>query len=404
MTDSNPLPSYTDASLYRTPAKHSYPIRLPLNRTDRIEKILKIVTLTLALACALGFSIAAGILAMPIFSAVVVITLAIAAVSLYSLLKKPKLYEILPQIEPESEQSSLSPSPQPPEQQDLPLQIDPLPDPESLPEVSLADLTTPPEELTAITVTPGYEALLEQNWDLLPSLAALDPSFTTETPQQPCFIWKLKDSKLIFISTSGDIAVPRIKTQGRVMIVNAANENISREGGGTNKALSLATSLQCWNASRLPRAHSRSGSQLQPGECRSAKWENSDHTSNDHVPGKAHFLAQLLGPEAAKCNNDPKQAFEVSKKAFHNLFQEAEIIGVDVIQLPLIGCNLFAPSRLLNLGKTRAEWIEAIKLALITSLQDFGWEQDNQEEQKIIILTDKDQPPIIPPRFDLTTP
>ncbi|WP_239923120.1 hypothetical protein [Candidatus Chlamydia corallus] len=252
-----------------------------------------------------------------------------------------------------------------------------------------------PSPTSLIYPQPRFHTMLLKNW------APVDTPFPWPPAEenQKTFAWQLSDSKLVFISTTGSIAQPRFITDSTsLMIVNAANRKMYRDGGGTNQVLSAAVSPESWESSKQPENPGRKGMPLDECECRAGVWRNPDGSSHTGRQGLPHYLAQLLGPKAGDHNSDPKAAFDLCKKAYLNCFKLAQTLRVDFLQIPLISSRIFAPSG--NTKNARTNWINAVKSALVSAMQEFGSTPENKDKRMLIVLTNVPTPHIESPKLN----
>ncbi|SPN73507.1 RNase III inhibitor [Chlamydia serpentis] len=354
-----------------------------------VVKIFKIAIAVLSIVIAIGSGITAGILGTPLLLIATFVALAIAAVSLYLLLKQPSQpKEEIPSREfPRETPPRETPSPElkfyPRETPSPEVEVFPEESPSSVPTASLEE----------------YQKELKTNWTLLPNLSLIDSSWTTTTENQPYYAWRLNNSRVTLIVTTGDISEPRVQTKGKVMIVNAANAAMARELGGTNLVLSNKTSATCWQNTQTRNGSIPLGSPLVVGECRSAPWINRDNSSNDDKPGSPQFLAQLLGPKYGEIK--PEELSSTIQQAYLNCLYEADYQGADIVQLPLISCGIFSPKGTperqpvdpLNTSSPENQfnllhnaWLDTVKTGLLKALRRFSGMKPSKDIT--VIVTD----------------
>ncbi|AAD18260.1 macro domain-containing protein [Chlamydia pneumoniae] len=245
-----------------------------------------------------------------------------------------------------------------------------------------------------------FHKMLLENWTPVEEPFPWPPA----EKNQKIFAWALNQSKLIFVSTSGNIAQPRLVTDSMsMMIVNAANRTMSRDGAGTNQVLSAAVSVDSWGLSQRPLNPERQGTPLNEGECRAGMWRNADGSNHTGKQGKPHYLAQLLGPKAVDHHNKSQAAFDRCKNAYLNCFSLAQTLGVTFLQIPLISSGIYAPPENRKKpnseeNKVRMRWIHAVKCALVAAMQEFGNEPGNTDRRMLIVLTDLKTPAITDPK------
>lgn len=286
-----------------------------LTKKEVTTKIIKLTALILALAIAVGTAVVAGVLGMPLMAIATGAALLAAVVLSYLLLRRR---------EPSKPTEELL-GPQKHVPKDIAAQVQP-------------------------SVPLDYQKLLRNEWTLVNTLSEINISWTLQDPNQRYYVWEHQGAPITLVATTGDIAKPRLKTSGRVMIVNAANSNMQSGGAGTNAALSAATHPTCWNNTRTSGGKINTGKGLSVGECRSAPRINRDGTNNDTNPGEAHFLAQLLGPKyEGELKAHPEKLSDVIKKAYLNCFDEALNNQATVVQVPLISSSIYSPGGKLEL-------------------------------------------------------
>ncbi|QVE48968.1 macro domain-containing protein [Chlamydia crocodili] len=267
-----------------------------------------------------------------------------------------------------------TPTPTPAQPQDLPASVT-----QALP-------TDAPVSLLPI---PSAQQLLD-SWTQLPSSNSIDtPKFDPVDAATTFKGWKVPNTKTILVSTCGDITKPRFTTQGLCpMLVNAANDTMYRGGGGTNKFFTKAVSVEGWRNS------TENKRMLQIGECLAGKWINADGTNNDSNPAGPALLAQLLGPMASQINNDPERCYQVVTQAYENCLTKALQKDSMYVQVPLISSSIYAPdpNLVVNGRNVRNQWIDAVKAALVTAVQNFATQNPNV--QMILVVTDINNPPL----------
>lgn len=207
-------------------------------------------------------------------------------------------------------------------------------------------------------------------------------TFEHTTPGTPFKTWRIPHTTTYLVSTQGSISAPLFQTTGlSPMIANAANRHMTRGGGGTNRALTEATHAACWENSKEQRKA------LAVGECTAANWINPDGYSNDPTGAGPMFLAQVLGPNASECNNDPNVCYQQTFQAYYSLLKKARQNKSHLVQLPLLSSGHYAPSQ----GSDQfAPWINASKLALLSAIQTFGC--SNPAYPIIVVLTNVGTP------------
>ncbi|AFS24715.1 macro domain-containing protein [Chlamydia psittaci] len=267
------------------------------------------------------------------------------------------------------------PSPTFQEPQDVP--SSPTPPPQVLPADAAAPLQT----------VPNFTELLDGLTKLASRQDIHTPQFDPIDQNTTFSGWQVPHTETVLVSTCGDITTPRFLTKDLTpMLVNAANDTMYRHGGGTNYVFTRAVSRRGWQNSTEGKAR------LNIGECTAGKWINANGTTNDGDSSAPALLAQLLGPTANQLNNDALRCYETVTKAYENCLAKAVEKGAKYVQLPLISSSLFAPPANLAGGTVRAEWIDAVKAALVTAVTNFATQNPNS--QMIIVVTDIANPPL----------
>ncbi|WP_250247938.1 macro domain-containing protein [Chlamydia psittaci] len=261
------------------------------------------------------------------------------------------------------------------EPQDVP--SSPTPPPQVLPAAAAAPLQT----------VPNFTELLDGLTKLASRQDIQTPQFDPIDQNTTFSGWQVPHTETVLVSTCGDITTPRFLTKDLTpMLVNAANDTMYRHGGGTNYVFTRAVSRRGWQNSTEGKAR------LNIGECTAGKWINANGTTNDGDSSAPALLAQLLGPTANQLNNDALRCYETVTKAYENCLAKAVEKGAKYVQLPLISSSLFAPPANLAGGTVRAEWIDAVKAALVTAVTNFATQNPNS--QMIIVVTDIANPPL----------
>ncbi|AFS22657.1 ATPase associated with chromosome architecture [Chlamydia psittaci VS225] len=261
------------------------------------------------------------------------------------------------------------------EPQDVP--SSPTPPPQVLPAAAAAPLQT----------VPNFTELLDGLTKLASRQDIQTPQFDPIDQNTTFSGWQVPHTETVLVSTCGDITTPRFLTKDLTpMLVNAANDTMYRHGGGTNYVFTRAVSRRGWQNSTEGKAR------LNIGECTAGKWINANGTTNDGDSSSPALLAQLLGPTANQLNNDALRCYETVTKAYENCLAKAVEKGAKYVQLPLISSSLFAPPANLAGGTVRAEWIDAVKAALVTAVTNFATQNPNS--QMIIVVTDIANPPL----------
>ncbi|AFS25485.1 ATPase associated with chromosome architecture [Chlamydia psittaci WC] len=261
------------------------------------------------------------------------------------------------------------------EPQDVP--SSPTPPPQVLPAAAAAPLQT----------VPNFTELLDGLTKLASRQDIQTPQFDPIDQNTTFSGWQVPHTETVLVSTCGDITTPRFLTKDLTpMLVNAANDTMYRHGGGTNYVFTRAVSRRGWQNSTEGKAR------LNIGECTAGKWINANGTTNDGDSSAPALLAQLLGPTANQLNNDALRCYETVTKAYENCLAKAVEKGAKYVQLPLISSSLFAPPANLAGGTVQAEWIDAVKAALVTAVTNFATQNPNS--QMIIVVTDIANPPL----------
>ncbi|WP_375793328.1 macro domain-containing protein [Chlamydia sp. 12-01] len=195
--------------------------------------------------------------------------------------------------------------------------------------------------------------------------------------------WKLPNSKTTLVSTRGDISKCRFITQGlKPMLVNATNNIMYPRVGGMNKALAKAVNQEGWENSKEGK------SRLETGQCSAGKWINPDGSNNDTNPASPAFLAQLSGPICSNINGNPVRCYQEATQAYENCLAKAQEKGSRYLQVPIISFNKHSPPVDLSINgrNIREQWLNSIKSALVTAVQNFAIQ--NPDYQMIIVVTD----------------
>lgn len=267
------------------------------------------------------------------------------------------------------------PSPTSEDSQDVPRS--PTPPPQVQPTAAAVPLQT----------VPNLRELLDGLTQLASRQAINTPQFDPIDANTTFSGWQVPHTETVLVSTCGNITKPRFLTKDLTpMLVNAANHTMYRQGGGTNYVFTQAVSRQGWQNS------TEGKTRLNIGECTAGKWINANGTTNDGDSSAPALLAQLLGPTANQLNNDAFRCYEAVTIAYENCLAKAVEKGAKYVQLPLISSSLFAPSANLLDGTVRAEWIEAVKAALVTAVGNFA--RQNPNSQMIVVVTDINRSPL----------
>ncbi|ACZ33345.1 conserved hypothetical protein [Chlamydia pneumoniae LPCoLN] len=366
-------PNLTNVNLTMPISSKSMPTQLASHKL----KGLDLVAFILIIGIAVSSGTAAIILGIPLLFILTALAVLAFSILLYFLLREPKSpISVTHQPTPIIKDTDLPPVP--------PLALTPVPTEAMLEEPPLPSPRT-------------HQTLLQENWDRIPDLQANTDMPFIAADNQTGYAWHLKNSNLTLISTLGPIEKPRYKTQGIVMIVNAATPNMANNVKGTSLALAKATSVRCWENSKKSPDPLRSKQPLQLGECRSGKWENLNGTTNAGKAGLPQFLGQLLGPKASDYNYNPNDAFTFCRQAYLNCLNEAKRRKTTVVQLPLLSSHFPSSPKDEETTSLRLQWIDGVKLALIDALQTFGSEAENQNQPWVIILTTLARHPLITP-------
>ncbi|AFS22113.1 macro domain-containing protein [Chlamydia psittaci] len=268
----------------------------------------------------------------------------------------------------------------------------PLPQTSQEPQDVPSSPTPPPQVLPAaaaspLQTVPNFTELLDGLTKLASRQDIQTPQFDPIDQNTTFSGWQVPHTETVLVSTCGDITIPRFLTKNLTpMLVNAANDTMYRHGGGTNYVFTRAVSRRGWQNSTEGKAR------LNIGECTAGKWINANGTTNDGDSSAPALLAQLLGPTANQLNNDALRCYETVTKAYENCLAKAVEKGAKYVQLPLISSGLFSPPANLAGGTVRAEWIDAVKAALVTAVTNFATQNPNS--QMIIVVTDIANPPL----------
>lgn len=238
-----------------------------------------------------------------------------------------------------------------------------------------------------------YKGSLTHFWKKQPSLCC--STFVPVDWSAPLHVWKHPYANTTLVATTGDIASPRLRVSRcyRALFVNAANPDIHKNGGGTNKAFTDAVSSNCWDKSKEKK------SKLEVGDCTAGEWEDRYHDKKtsfieqcrkicnreedkEYNWGYPTHFAQLLGPQAKQCNNNPQSCFESVRKGYLSCFEKARTLSCELVQLPLIASNLYAPP---PDHPNHHAWVEAAKAALLSALGEFSILYPNY--QLVVVVT-----------------
>ncbi|VVT42713.1 hypothetical protein BOKEGFJH_00224 [Chlamydia avium] len=326
---------------------------------------ISLIVLSILGALVLTGLLIAGVVSLPIGASLLTLTLVFAGVfaATHCFLSKKRLPQVKKTLE------SLEPS-------------SPL-------EPSLPKTPTTTEELPLFPSSmDNYQSMLEAYTSPLPDaqsiqIGKVEPKATTLTHN----VWNITKTRTYLVSVVGDIADPRFNTNlSNLMLVNAANARMSRGGGGTNRAFTSAVSTRGW-------ANSTEGKiLLEPGECTVGQWENPDGTINSEKSSLPRYLVQMLGPNAADCDNNIDMCEQLVFRAYSSCFEKGMSLRSQYIQLPLISSlNYAPPPGTIVRGKDIHElWIGTVKSAFVKAVITFALK--NPEYSLVIVMVNRGSP------------
>lgn len=204
-------------------------------------------------------------------------------------------------------------------------------------------LLTVNETTSHTKVLENCAELVTDNWKHLPNI--IENSSTVFVQK----VWKFNNSQTVLFSTIGSMFTPRIQCCCNLMIALEPNTFTF-----TNLDM---LNIQYDNVNLLE------------GQCSSLPWKNRDGSTNKHHLGLPNSLGFLQGPDPSIHKNNPLVAYSLAKSAYTHCIQHAVMLGMDMIQLPLISTS---PSQMSKNPQEAMAWKSAIQTGLATAVAQFA--------------------------------
>lgn len=204
-------------------------------------------------------------------------------------------------------------------------------------------LLTVNETTSHTKVLENCAELVTDNWKHLPNI--IDSPSTVFAQK----VWKFNNSQTVLFSTVGSIFTPQIQCCCNLMIALEPND-------------ATFTNLNMLNVKY-------DHVDLLEGQSSSLPWENHDGSTNKQHLGLPNSLGFLQGPDPHIHKNNPLLAYSLAKSSYTHCIQNAIMLGIDMIQLPLISTS---PSQISKNPQEAMAWKSAIQTGLVAAVAQFA--------------------------------